>query len=123
MERTILDTLKGFSFNPKIIKSDKSYLIIELAVLAKPSSKWDKIVPGPNGEMVIHIKAKPVDGAANLGIIKFLSRIFGIPQNNLEFKSGEKSKNKKLIITFIFSDTKKESFFSEKFSNSYGKLK
>ena len=123
MERTILDTLKGFSFNPKIIKSDKSYLIIEIAVLAKPSSKWDKIVPGPNGEMVIHIKAKPVDGAANLGIIKFLSRIFGIPQNNLEFKSGEKSKNKKLIITFIFSDTKKESFFSEKFSTSYGKLK
>jgi len=123
MERTILDTLKGFSFSTKIIKSDKSHLIIEIAVLAKPSSKWDKIAPGPNGEMVIHIKAKPVDGAANMGIIKFLSRIFGIPQNNLEFKSGEKSKNKKLIITFIFSDTKKESFFSEKFATSYGKLK
>jgi len=123
MEGVIFDTLKKFSFNPQIIESDKSHLIIGLTILAKPSSKMEKISPGPNGEMVVHTKAKPVDGAANIGIVKLLSKVFGLPQNNIAFKSGEKSKIKKLILTFIFSDTKDESFFKGKFISSYGKKK
>lgn len=123
MEGAIFDTLKKFSFEPQIIKSDKSHLIIGLTILAKPSSKLEKISPGPKGEMIVHTKAKPVDGAANIGIVKLLSKVFGLPQNNIAFKSGEKSKTKKLILTFIFSDTKDESFFREKFISSYGKFK
>lgn len=123
MEGVIFNTLKKFSFNPQIIKSDKYHQIIALTILAKPSSKLEKISSGPNGEMIVHIKAKPVDGAANLGIIKLLSKLFGLPQNNISFKSGEKSKTKKLILTFIFSDTKDENFFREKFISSYGKFK
>ena len=123
MERPIFETLKKFSFNPQIIKSDKSYQIIGLTILAKPCSKLEKITPGPNGEMVIYLKSRPVDGAANEGIVKLLSKVFGLPQNNIEFKSGEKSKTKKLILTFIFSDKKDENFFKEKFINSFGKLR
>ncbi len=123
MERMLLDTFKSLSFSPKVIVSDKKHLELEFQVRAKPASKWDKLEPGPSGEMVVHIKAKPVGGAANEAIIKFLSKQFGIPQSNFELKSGEKSKFKRLILTFIFSDTKDESFFSEKFLSSYGKVK
>lgn len=123
MEEFILDTLKRFSFTPQVLESDKSHLIIALTILARPASKLEKISPGPNGEMVIHLKAKPVDGAANMGIVKILSKVFGLPQSNIAFKSGEKSKAKKLILTFIFSDTKNEGFFKEKFISSYGKFK
>ncbi len=123
MEEFILDTLKKFSFAPQALESDKSHLIIALTILARPASKLEKISPGPNGEMVIHLKAKPVDGAANKGIVKILSKVFGLPQSNIAFKSGEKSKAKKLILTFIFSDMKNEGFFKEKFISSYGKFK
>jgi uncharacterized protein len=123
MEELIFDTLKRCSFNPLIIESDKVHLVITLTILARPASKLEKISPGPNGEMVVHLKAKPVDGAANIGIVKILSKLFGLPQSNIVFKSGEKSKSKKLILTFNFSDRKNEGFFKEKFISSYGKLK
>ena len=123
MEGSIFDTLKRFSFNPQLLELDKNHLILGLTILARPASKLEKISSGPNGEMVVHLKAKPVDGAANIGIVKILSKLFGLPQSNIAFKSGEKSKTKKLILTFNFSDTKDEGFFKEKFISSYGKLK
>ncbi|MGQ0606329.1 MAG: DUF167 domain-containing protein [Candidatus Nitrosotenuis sp.] len=47
-------------------------------------------------EIIIGIKAKPVDGAANKEIIKKIAKHFGISSSRVAIKSGHKS-SKKII--------------------------
>jgi hypothetical protein len=42
--------------------------------------------------------AKPVDGAANIEIIKKLAKHFGVSSANIEIKSGHRSKEKIIEI-------------------------
>ncbi len=64
-----------------------------VSVLAKPNSKIDK---AEWKDQVLHvkIKAKPVDGEANAYLIRFLSKIFSVPQSNIEISKGLNSRNK-----------------------------
>jgi len=52
-----------------------------------------------DGTLKIKLKAAPIDGEANNELIKFLSKEWKIPKNNIKIKSGKTSKNKVLIIS------------------------
>ena len=68
-----------------------------LKILLKPASKLDKI--DMIGDVLhIKIKAKPVDGAANAYLIKYLSVFFQLPQSCITIIKGHRTKHKTLNI-------------------------
>jgi len=69
-----------------------------LHILVQPKAGKDEIV-GPHGdELKVRIKAPPVDGEANQGLIKFFSKVFKVPKSHITIFSGESSRHKHLRI-------------------------
>jgi uncharacterized protein YggU (UPF0235/DUF167 family) len=118
----ILQLFEHHSFKPQIIQSGPKKLILTLSIWAKPSSKVERITPGPGGEVVLYVHSKPVDGAANEDIIRMISDLFGIPKSAISLESGHKSKFKKVKLIFNFSE-KDEGFFVERIIQKFGKYK
>lgn len=52
-------------------------------------------------QITIGIKSRPVGGAANKEIIKKLAKHFGVSSANVVIKSGHKSKEKIIEISFV----------------------
>ena len=69
-----------------------------LHILVQPKAGKDEIV-GPHGdELKVRIKAPPVDGAANQGLIKYFSKVCKVPKSQISIESGEASRHKRLRI-------------------------
>jgi len=63
-------------------------------------------IAGLFGESLkLKVASPPIDGKANKEIIKFLSSLLGISKKQIEILSGEKSKDKKLLLTGIKART------------------
>ena len=54
-----------------------------------------------DGAVKIRLAAPPVDGAANLELIRFVSKLLGIPRSNVEIASGITSRRKILRVKGI----------------------
>lgn len=52
-----------------------------------------------NGNLKIQIKSPPVDGKANIEIIKFLSKSLNISKSSVDIIKGEKQKLKSIKIS------------------------
>jgi uncharacterized protein (TIGR00251 family) len=77
-----------------------------LNVRVQPSAKKDEITGWmDDGTLKVKVRGKPLEGKANESLIKFFSVIFGIPRNNIEILSGDKSRNKRLKISGISKET------------------
>jgi len=69
-----------------------------LSIVVQPKAGKDEIA-GPQGEeLKVRIKAPPVDGEANQGLVKFLSKIFKVPKSNIQIISGDTSRHKRIRI-------------------------
>ncbi len=51
-----------------------------------------------DGTMKIDIAAAPEDGKANVELIRFLSREFGVTRDRITLRSGETSRRKTIVI-------------------------
>ncbi len=69
---------------------------IILAVV-KASAK-NNLVEFKNDKYLVSVKAKPLEGQANLAVIKILAEYFKTPQKNIQIISGHKSKNKRIAV-------------------------
>lgn len=70
----------------------------------QPNAKNNEVV-GLHGDSIkIKIKAPPVDGEANLALIRFLSQQLGIPQKNFTLLHGQTGKNKLIEIESSFTE-------------------
>lgn len=77
---------------------------LRFEVHAKPKAKKSGVLR-PRGEAVeIAIAAPPVDGAANEELIRFLSKLFGVPKRNVEIVRGETSQTKLIAVTGLDRD-------------------
>lgn len=75
-----------------------------LNVKAQPRSSKAG-VDGLLGDAVkVKIKCAPVDGKANKELVDTLAGVFGIPKGRVVFKSGETSKQKRILLTGISAD-------------------
>ncbi len=73
-------------------------LIVTVRVV--PRASKDEIAgPIGNEALKVRIQAPPLEGRANTYLIKYLARLWNIPRSNLEILSGEKGRNKRLLIS------------------------
>ena len=74
---------------------------VVLNVRAQPRSSRSGL-DGLLGDAVkVRIKCAPVDGKANKELIETLADAFGLPKSAVEFKSGETSKTKRILLRGI----------------------
>ncbi len=71
---------------------------VVLNVKAQPRSSR-ACVDGMAGDAVkVRIRSAPVDGKANKELIETLADAFDIPKSSVQFKSGETSKTKRILL-------------------------
>jgi uncharacterized protein (TIGR00251 family) len=69
-----------------------------------PRASKSEIVGELNGALKVRIASPPVDRAANLELVKLLSKAFGVSKTNVEIISGETSKTKQIKISNATSE-------------------
>lgn len=72
-------------------------LLFSVRVL--PKSSKSEIVGELDGALKVKLKSPPVDGAANVELIKVLSKFFDVSKNAIEIVSGQTSKTKQIKIS------------------------
>jgi uncharacterized protein (TIGR00251 family) len=74
---------------------------ITFAVRVQPRSSKNEIC-GIYGDAVkIKLTSPPVEGEANEGLVKFLSKVLDISKGQIEIIGGQKSKNKVIRVTAV----------------------
>jgi uncharacterized protein (TIGR00251 family) len=62
-------------------------------------------VDGLLGDAVkVRIKCAPVDGRANKELVETLADVFNLPKNRVVFKSGETSRQKRILLAGVSAD-------------------
>lgn len=75
-----------------------------LNVKAQPRSSKAG-VDGLLGDAVkVRVRCAPVDGKANKELIETLADAFGLPKSRVVFKSGETSKQKRILLMGVSAD-------------------
>lgn len=79
-----------------------------LNVKAQPRSSRAG-VDGLLGDAVkVRIRCAPVDGKANKELVETLADAFGLPKSLVVFKSGETSKQKRILLTGVSAEKVRE---------------
>jgi len=77
---------------------------VVLNVRAQPRSSKAGL-DGIVGDAVkVRIRCAPVDGKANKELIETLADAFGLPKSRVAFKSGETSKQKRILLMGVTGD-------------------
>ena len=67
----------------------------DLNIYLQPGAKKDIIYHWmDDGSLKVKIREKPIDGKANIYLIKYLSKIMKIKRNKMEIIRGERSRKK-----------------------------
>ena len=74
---------------------------VVLSVRAKPRSSRAGIDGFMGDALVVRIRCAPVDGKANKELVETLADEFGLSKSRVEFKSGETSKSKRILLKDI----------------------
>ncbi len=84
------------------LRETKQGVTIDLHVI--PNARKSEIVGIHNDKLKIKIFSPPVDGSANKEIIKFFSKKLKTSKSKIDIISGEKSRDKRLLINDITID-------------------
>ena len=83
-----------------------------LCIKVQPKFGKDEFCDVMENRLKVRITALPVDGKANLYLIKFLSRQFKVSKSHIELLSGDTNREKRFRITrprllpsFILNDS------------------
>ena len=67
----------------------------DIRVTVKPGSRsGDRIETAADGSLVVHLRAKPVDGAANAALLEQLAVHWDVPKSRLAIVRGATSRQK-----------------------------
>lgn len=69
-----------------------------IKVKAFPGSKKEEIIKKSEDAFDVHVRAKPIGGAANQAIIAALSEYLGLNQKEIKMVKGFKERNKIFLI-------------------------
>jgi len=71
---------------------------VTFKIRAQPRASKTEMVGEYAGALRLRIAAPPVDGKANDEVIKFFSKIFEVPNRNVEIVSGDSARDKIIRI-------------------------
>lgn len=63
-----------------------------------PRARQNKITTDADGTLRVHITAAPVDGAANVAVVRALAEHFDVPKSQIKIVRGETSRDKVVEI-------------------------
>lgn len=70
-----------------------------LRVRVQPKASRNEVVVDGSGRVRVALTAPPVDGAANTALVRFIARQLGVKRRQVELQSGERSRDKVLLVT------------------------
>jgi uncharacterized protein len=68
-----------------------------VTVIVKPGSKAPGISQ-ENGALIVRVRERPVDGAANTACVRALARFYGVPPGAVELVAGARGRRKRFTI-------------------------
>ncbi|HWH52501.1 MAG TPA: DUF167 family protein [Gemmatimonadaceae bacterium] len=74
---------------------------VRFAVHVQPRASCDELGGAYGDALKVRLTAPPVDGAANLALVKFLANIFAVDRGSIRILSGESSRSKVVEIDGI----------------------
>jgi uncharacterized protein (TIGR00251 family) len=80
-------------FKSKFIKGKLTF-----SVMVVPRAARSEIVGEHGGALRIRISAAPVDGAANVELIRLLAKLFSVAPSKVQIEAGGRSKRKVVSI-------------------------
>ena len=78
---------------------------VVLSVRAKPRSSRAGIDGFMGDALVVRIRCAPVDGKANREIVETIADALGVAKSRVEFKSGETSRTKRILVRGMDGET------------------
>lgn len=72
--------------------------MITQRIKVKPGSFKDEIIIDENNDWTVKIRAKPIDGEANVYLVHYLSKQFNITKSSIRIEKGSTSHYKTLSI-------------------------
>lgn len=69
-----------------------------LRVRLNPGARKSEIMGEAGGRLRIRLQAPPVEGKANRELARFVARELGLKKNRVTLVSGEKSREKSLLL-------------------------
>ena len=100
----------------RITEDKDGSLSFSFNVMAKPSSKKERLFLDSEGRLVVSLTARPVDGEANKALLKTLGKLLGISSSKIMLEKGTKSKIKQFRVSFAFTDRKGEDYYLKKWN-------
>ncbi len=67
---------------------------MKYSVTVKPNSKKGPLVEETSDGLVVYLRERPVDGAANQALIKTLAKYFGVSKSQVVIKIGASGRHK-----------------------------
>lgn len=71
---------------------------LSLNLYCQPGAKLTKVVGLHDGALKISLQAPAIENQANEMLLSWLSKRLGIPQKQIQFLSGQNSRNKRVEI-------------------------
>ncbi|XP_071105143.1 UPF0235 protein C15orf40 homolog [Haliotis cracherodii] len=72
---------------------------VTVRVLAKPGAKFNGVTDiSPEG-VGVQIAAPPVEGEANIELVKYMAKVLGVRKSDVSLDRGSKSRNKTVVIS------------------------
>lgn len=69
-----------------------------LKLRVNPGAKKSEIMGEAGGRLRIRLQAPPVEGKANRALVRFIARVLGMKKNRVALVSGEKSREKTVLL-------------------------
>lgn len=78
-----------------------------LAIRAKPTGKRNRIVSVNGPALEVELAAKPQNGEANAELIDYISDVLRVKKRDLQLISGDRCRDKQLLLQAGLLDTDK----------------
>lgn len=72
--------------------------MITLNIQVKPGASRDEVYTDTYANLIVKIRAKPIEGRANDYLIKYLAREFNISRSKIQIEKGTTSRFKRINL-------------------------
>ena len=77
---------------------------VEIVIHAQPRASRSEVVGLHGDALKVRLAAPPVDGAANLELIRVMAKVLGVPKSSVEVTRGHSSKSKVVRVAGLAVD-------------------